>query len=232
MPAKEDAVGVALFGEALNVTVLASSCTGETAQLATCRAQVSDDLSDALGSGVVTETHEISFNDSGEITDFVSEIQDGGVGETFTNWAWNIGYPGICDSPAQCASALLGVVDEYNETYPGATVASYVAAYNAADIDRVMALFTEESVVTGHPFDASSTGLIEIRAVQVQDIAAAASENAYTISNVEVTDDKVTWDHVWTNSEGNEFCQFGQSAVVEEGIILSWTWPVGDFDCP
>ena len=64
--------------------------------------------------------------------------------------------------------------------------------YNAGDIDEVMTFSSEQSVVTGHPFAAFTTGLAQIRAVQVQDIAAAASENAYTISNVEVTGDTVT----------------------------------------
>ncbi len=115
---------------------------------------------------------------------------------------------------------------------PASTIEAYVVEYNAGDLDGVMALFSEESVVTGHPFDASSTGLTEIRAVQAQDIAAAASENAYTISNVVVSGNTVTWDHLWVNDGGEEYCQIGQSAVVEDGIILTWTWPDGDFDCP
>jgi hypothetical protein len=115
---------------------------------------------------------------------------------------------------------------------PASTIEAFVVEYNAGNIDAVMALFSEESVITGHPFDASSTGLAEILALHVGDMGAAASENAYMISNVEVTGTTVTWDHVWINNQGGEFCKFGQSAVVEEGIILSWTWPGGGFDCP
>lgn len=63
-------------------------------------------------------------------------------------------------------------------------------------------------------------------------MAAAASENAYTISNVEVSGNTVTWDHLWVNEVGEEYGQAGQSAVVEEVIILSWTRPDGDFDPP
>ena len=114
---------------------------------------------------------------------------------------------------------------------PASTLEGYTAAYNAGDIDEVMTFFSEESVVTGHPFDVRSTGLTEIRTVQVQDIAAAASENAYTISNIEVSGNTVTWDHLWVNDVGEEYCQVGQNAVIEDGIILSWTWPVGGGDC-
>jgi ketosteroid isomerase-like protein len=221
---EEEAVSVALFGQALHVEVFDVSCHLADPQLVQCQAHVTDDLADALGSGVVTETYEFSFNDSGEITGLVSETHDGGVGETFTNWAWNIAYPGICDSPAQCALALLDVVDEYNETYPGATIASYVAAYNSGDIDAVMALFTEESTVMGHPMS-NASGLTAIRRVQVQDMDAAADTDAYSISTVEVTGDTVTWNQVWTRSDGRQFCQTGQSAEVEDDTFVSWTWP-------
>jgi hypothetical protein len=221
---EEDAVSVALFGQALHVDLLDVSCDLTDPQLVQCQAHTADDLSAALGGGVVTETLEFSFNDSGEITGFVSETQDGGVGETFTNWAWNIAYPGICDSPAQCALALLDIVDEYNETYPGATVASYVAAYNSGDIDAVMALFTEESTVMGHPMS-NASGLAAIQRVQVQDMGAAADADAYSISNLDVTGNTVTWNQVWIKSDGRQFCQTGQSAVIEDSKFVSWTWP-------
>jgi ketosteroid isomerase-like protein len=229
---EEEAVTIALFGQALHVEVLDTSCHLADPQLVQCQAHVTDDLADALGSGVVTETYEFTFNDSGEITGLVSETQDGGVGETFTNWAWNIAYPGICDSPAQCAMALLDVVDEYNETYPGATVASYVAAYNSGDIDGVMAVYTEDSVLYGYPSTSEAAGLKAILALTTQDLAAAASTDAYSISNVEVDGDTVTWDQLWVNKEGQNWCMEGQSAVIKDGKILTWTWPSGNSPCP
>ena len=115
---------------------------------------------------------------------------------------------------------------------PAATVEGYIAAYNAREIEGVMTFFTENSVVTGHPFAAASTGLDQIRAVQQEDINSSADENAYTISNVEVSGDTVTWDHVWVSDEGSEFCKFGHEAVVADGKFVTWTWPGGGFDCP
>ena len=118
-----------------------------------------------------------------------------------------------------------------------AVIEGYIAAYNGGDIGEVMAHFSEDSVITGHPTDlnrarGSSNGLTEIRALHVEDMTAAASEDAYTISNLEVTGTSVTWDHVWVNKQGTEFCKSGQTAVVEDGVILSWTWAGGGFDCP
>lgn len=114
---------------------------------------------------------------------------------------------------------------------PAGVIEDYRIAYNNGDIDAVMALFSEESVVTGHPFSSESTGLLAIRNLHLQDIAAAAEEDAYEISNTEVSGDTVTWDHVWTNSAGDEYCISGQSAVIEDGKIVSWTWPDAEADC-
>jgi ketosteroid isomerase-like protein len=215
-------------GQALHVDVLDVSCDLADPQHVQCQAHTTDDLTDALRGGVVTETLEFTFNDSGEITGFVSETQDGGVGEAFTNWAWNIAYPNICDSPAQCALALLDVVDEYYETYPGATIASYTTAYNSGDIDAVMAVYTEDSLVYGHPITSEAAGLSAIQTMETQDLAAAASTDSYSISNVEVDGDTVTFDQVWVNKEGQNWCRDGQSAVIKDGKILTWTWSSSD----
>ena len=114
----------------------------------------------------------------------------------------------------------------------GEVVEQYVEAYNSGDIDAVMAVFTDNSVVYGHPFSPESAGLTAIRSVQIDDLAAGAATDAYSISNVEVNGDTVTWDHVWVSSSGDEICQEGQTAVIEDGKILTWTWPSADSTCP
>jgi hypothetical protein len=72
---------------------------------------------------------------------------------------------------------------------------------------------------------------VAIRVVQVRDINEAAADNAYAFSNVEVTGNTATWDQRWRNRNGDRFCRQGQSAVVEDGRIVSWTWG-GDGGCP
>lgn len=114
---------------------------------------------------------------------------------------------------------------------PASTIRAYIDAYNAGDIDAVMALFSDDSVIVGHPFASEQSGLAAIRNIQSMDISAAATENAYTISNVQVTGNTVTWDHIWFNRDGDRFCLDGHSAIVEDGTILSWTWPSGSFEC-
>jgi len=120
-----------------------------------------------------------------------------------------------------------------NERTPSETIEAYMAAYNAGDIDSVMAFFTEESLVIGHPFAAEASGISDVKDLQVQDLITASTTGAYEISIVEVTNDTVTWDLAWTNEAGEEFCVQGNTAVVKDGTILSWTWPADeDFICP
>lgn len=130
--------------------------------------------------------------------------------------------------------AIAGLTDSKSDAAANdaaTTIDAYIDAYNTGDIDAVMALFSEDSVMNAHPMDDEAIGLAAIRAVQVQDLAAAAAENAYTISNLQVAGSTVTWDHVWTARDGRQSCQYGHIATVEDGKILSWTWPGGGFSC-
>jgi hypothetical protein len=106
-----------------------------------------------------------------------------------------------------------------------AVVESYISAYNDGDLDAVMTHFTEESVIVGHPtdFDPQANDIYSIESLHKEDLQ---YDQTYVISNVLVDGDTVTWDSVW----GEDGCVKGQSAVVKEDKILTWTW--GDFvDC-
>lgn len=133
---------------------------------------------------------------------------------------------------AAVAMALLLGACGGDDADPAATIQDYEAAHNSGDIDAVMELFTDDSVVNGHPFARRSEGLSAIRAVQVDDLAAAAADDAYAFSAVEVSGDTVTWNSEWTSADGGRFCQFGHTAIIEDGKIRMWTWPSGGGDCP
>lgn len=113
---------------------------------------------------------------------------------------------------------------------PASTMNAYVTAYNSGDLDEIMVFFSEESAITGHPYLVKSESLDGIRELHVEDRQTAAATDPYTISNIEVDGDTVTWDQVWVSSAGQEFCHEGQSAVVTDGKILSWDWSSGS-DC-
>lgn len=133
---------------------------------------------------------------------------------------------------AVIAVALLLGACGGDEADPASAIEDYAAAYNSGDIDAIMELFTEESVVTGHPFANRSQGLTAIRAVQADDRASAATDNPYTFSNIETTNDTVTWDSEWISDDGGRFCQAGHTAVIKDDKILTWTWPTSGGDCP
>jgi hypothetical protein len=73
---------------------------------------------------------------------------------------------------------------------------AHVAAYNSGDIDEIMVFFSEESAITGHPYPVEARGLDGIRQLHVSDRQAAAVEDPYTILNLVVADDTVTWDQI------------------------------------
>lgn len=115
-------------------------------------------------------------------------------------------------------------------TDPASTMSAYVTAYNSGDIDEVMVFFSEDSVITGHPYPVEARGLEGIRELHIADRQAAAAEDPYMISNVEAVGDTVTWNQTWLSSTGQEYCHESQSAVVRDGVILSWDWSSGS-DC-
>jgi hypothetical protein len=129
-------------------------------------------------------------------------------------------------------AAVLLVACGGEDTGPAEVIEDFTVAYNAGDIDAVMTLFSEESVVTGHPFEARSEGLAAIRAVLVEDRNSAAPNDPYAISNAAITGNTVTWDHAWISAGGGQFCKDGHEAVIEDATILAWAWPGGGFDCP
>ncbi len=107
-----------------------------------------------------------------------------------------------------------------------ATIHAYIDAYNAGpgNIDAIMAFFTEESVITGHPLSSNDvTGIAPIKNLHQMDLSQTAVP-AYTISNVEVSGNTVTWDHVRTHVIFEDFCGEGNTAIVEDGKILAWTY--------
>lgn len=110
------------------------------------------------------------------------------------------------------------------EIDPATLISEYRIAYNSADIERIMALFTDDSVVVGHPLQSRSEGLAAIRSLQRRDLARAAPVDAYVMSRIDVAGDTVTWDHRFTNAHGDRWCADGNRAVVSDGKILNWTF--------
>lgn len=119
------------------------------------------------------------------------------------------------------------------------TIERYFEAFNSHDLEAMMGFFTDASQIVNHPHDKpvqregdELRGVAAIRQTLEREMEFfAATLDAYTISNVEVSGNTVTWDHVWISAEGDRFCAEGDSATVEDGKILFWSVAVRH-SCP
>lgn len=124
--------------------------------------------------------------------------------------------------------AILGGGGGGEAANPRAAVEGYYEASNSHDLNAIMEFFSEESKIVGHPADSPTRGtplrgLATIRSVLEVQLGFAVPVNPFTISNVEVSGDTVTWDSRFSNKNGNRFCAEGHSAIVGGGKILFWT---------
>ena len=108
--AKADATEFRDFSRAVNGVLVEATCEIADPALVSCVLVSSNDISIALGSDSYTEHWDFDFN-SEWITDFSPNETDDEYA-AFFGWTFST-YPNICDTPAQCALALLDVVDEY-----------------------------------------------------------------------------------------------------------------------
>lgn len=118
--------------------------------------------------------------------------------------------------------------DSTTPSDPAAVVEGYVAAYNARDIDRVMTFFDDEAVIVGVEARGGGSDRIEgaaaIRAGTLDEFTVhAPGGEAYSISNLVVTGNAVTWDHLFTGI-AHTCLGAGNEAVIEHGKIVVWTF--------
>lgn len=113
---------------------------------------------------------------------------------------------------------------------PASVVEGYVAAYNAQDIERVMAFFAEDAVIIGDGGAERVEGAEAIRAEQLGNFDShAPGGEAYSISNLQATDNVVTWAYVFMG-DAHTCVGTGDEAVVEDGEIVTWTRGPGSCD--
>ena len=108
----------------------------------------------------------------------------------------------------------------------------YVEAYNAHDIAAVMALFADDAVMTGNLVSPGAQGTAEIRAFQEGDMAIAAPDNAYAMTDIEVDGNTVTFGHIWHHQDGNCFSGTGHRVEVQGGLIVRWDFGTDSQPCP
>jgi hypothetical protein len=112
---------------------------------------------------------------------------------------------------------------------PEEVLASYVEAFNAHDLDAVMALFADDAIITGHPLDSAppAEGTAEVRILESADMGTG---NTYEMTNVEAAGDTVTFGHRWHRADGACFAGTDRM-VVEQGKIAQWDFITASRPC-
>lgn len=105
-----------------------------------------------------------------------------------------------------------------------AAVRAFEEAYNAGDLEAVLALFSDQAVVTGHPGPGgrqSRQGIVGITQLIEQDMG---YRGKYVFTELGGSGDTVEFTHRWSNSTTCGTAE-GHSMRVVNGKIVDWTWP-------
>jgi hypothetical protein len=149
----------------------------------------------------------------------VADARADGVrtGELFVEWAAYLDEIGCAFNDTNCAAT--------------AALVGFVAGYNAGDIDAVMTYFVPESAVANHPTGGDAGGLDAIRTALAEHRALAAASDPYTYSNVLNLGFTLSWDHMWEDASGEQWCGTGNTATIAGGKILSLTYATDEAPC-
>jgi ketosteroid isomerase-like protein len=97
---------------------------------------------------------------------------------------------------------------------------AYIAAFNADDLDAVMALFADDAVVLNDPVTGNmvAQGIDEVREVQEAEISLGES---YVVESVDSAGNTVTFDVVYRTTHPTCYAGTGE-VTVEQGKIVRW----------
>ncbi len=136
---------------------------------------------------------------------------------------------------AAAALLLVGIVlvgcgdSDGDESSGGARVALdvWVDGINAHSVDDVMAAFADDSRLIDHPLNPGElSGKSEVRRGVADTVGSSRRDpDAYSVSDVVVDGDTVSWSYVWIRDTGEEFCAAGNEIDVnDEGLIVELRW--------
>lgn len=115
---------------------------------------------------------------------------------------------------------------------PAAVISAYETAFNAHDLDAVVAVFATDAVIIGHPRRANDVeGTDTIRTIHQELFDLAAAENAYEFVDIEVNGNTVTFDSTFTNDAGACFPSPGHNVEVIDGLIVRWEFGATNQPC-
>ena len=91
---------------------------------------------------------------------------------------------------------------------PEAALNAYAEGINAGSVDDVMATFAKDAVLVDHPLHPGElNGTAEIRVAMTETVTfARVDPDPYSVSDVVVDGDTVSWSYLWINDADEEFC--------------------------
>ena len=109
---------------------------------------------------------------------------------------------------------------------PASVLADYAETRISGDVDAVMAFYTTDAVVKGHPLDNDdvATGIDEIRVLQEQIPARQGSAAGIEYLDVVVSGSTVTFSHAFRWGGGGCSGGIDNAATVEDGKIVGYVW--------
>ena len=129
--------------------------------------------------------------------------------------------PVFTDEPEQSENTSVATT-LVNDQEAEAALNAYADGINARSVDDVMAAFAEDSRMIGHPQNRGELkGKAAITAALRTTVTFARRDpDPYSISDVVVDGDTVSWSYVWINDEGEEFCAVGNEIDVDDGGLI------------
>ena len=97
-----------------------------------------------------------------------------------------------------------------------------------------MAAFAEDSRLIDHPLHPGElNGKAQVRRGVVDTVTnSRVDPNPYSISDVVVKGDTVSWSYVWVNAGGSDFCAAGNEIDVNgDGLIVEVRWGDDQGEC-
>lgn len=105
---------------------------------------------------------------------------------------------------------------------PADVIEGYVTAYNAHDIDGAMAFFAEDAVIIQGTDRFVGADAIRDAVLGEFEIHAPGGD-AYSMSNLAITENTATWDHLF-KGVAHTCTGTGNQAVIDSGLIVTWTF--------
>jgi hypothetical protein len=124
--------------------------------------------------------------------------------------------------------------DDTDQMGPEAALNTFADGINANSVDDAMAAFAEQSRMIDHPLHPGELhGKAEVRRGVTQTVSfARVDPDPYSISDVVVDGDTVSWSYVWINDDDEEFCADGNEIDVnDDGLIVELRWGDDPGEC-